>query len=580
MKKLFFLGLLMVSLFIASKSLPVLAQADPELPGGNSAEKMTVARSCLTSTTPIDELRQASRGEGKQRINLVGNCESDLGFCYISTCITTADDTRCTTGNNTYDEVIGYGKNNYTSLQAKIPYFFFEVIPYAKYQSTGNVNVDAKILAEPSLQWSFFAIGQRTTKVSNPGDSNALEYGTFEFEGEEQCMTYRADPYGVVFDSQSLEPLPDVTVTLLGDSKNVYKLEGVPNPVQTEVDGLFNFVVPAGMYYLTPQTIKKYGFEMQPYIHPNYVRAYSNIYKPDEVINENPDMPEHRDIALNPGVNQPYRGTPVNMKYGTYQHGDVFKISGKQSHPLTVITFKQGDKEIKSTSADRFGFYEVLIPNVDLLPDSKIDVYLTKVDLTQETQTAQPKKSISINPYPPYIEGKAINPKTGGVVPNAKVVIKIKGSDKVESQTDADQNGIFKFNPDEVPIIPYFLEITAPNSLASVKQTPVEFASLNKEYLAANNINLMTATKNGVPPMEKRKEDLPSETTQMPEENTGSQGNLNQLPTTQPEQSNSSLVLALSMLLILIVAVGVLVYFKLKKKGGLDEEPQAPPTMV
>ena len=399
MKKSFFIAFLIFTVLAVTKYSFVQAQADPNTPPENSAVKMTVARSCLTSTTPIDQIRNATLGEGKQRIHLTGKCESDVGACYITTCVTTTDDTRCTSGNDAYDEALGYGKNNYTSLKTKIPYFVFEVIPDAKYQSSGNVDVDVKILAGPDIQWSFFAVGQRTTKISNQGDAAALEYGTIQFEGEEQCMTYRADPYGVVFDSQSLEPLPEVSLTLLDSNKNVFKLEGVPNPVTTEVDGLFNFVVPEGMYYLDPKAINKYGFEAQPYIHPNYVRAYSNIYKPDEVINENPDMPEHRDIALNPGVNQPYRGTPVNMKYGTYQHGDVFKISGKQSHPLTVITFKQGDKEIKSTSADRFGFYEVLIPNVDLLPDSKIDVYLTKVVLTQETQTAQPQKSISINPY-------------------------------------------------------------------------------------------------------------------------------------------------------------------------------------
>lgn len=530
----------------------------------NSAVKSTQSWSCLESTTQIN-----TYADGGQQVQIQGRCESDDDTCYIVTCITSETGSRCTTGINKYDQILNFGSENYTRLQEEISNFRFQVFGDAKQTSIDNrINTKVHIASAPVIYWTFFAVGLKNTAVTNSGDASTLEYGTFEFENSASCVTYRADPYGVVFDSQSLEPLPDVSVTLMDSNKTRLNLAGVPNPVTTLVDGLFNFVVPAGTYFLSPSAVAGYSFEANPFIHPNYVRAYSNIYKPDEAIVEQQGIPEHRDIALNPGVNTPYRANPVNMNYGTQQLGDVFKITGKQSHPLTVVTFRQGEKEIASTTADRYGFYEINLPNRNLVATALIDVFLTKVDLTATEQTATPKKSISIEPQPPYIEGRATG-KNGAVIPKARVRVKLKMSDATHYEVEADANGVFVVPPQNVPVVPYYLEITPPNSLSSVKLTTIEFAKLNADYLAANNIDLMAATKNGRVLIEKRKPTSPSPRF---DQKSSQVTPVSRQPHT-PTDTTPLLALIVALGLVILVAG---VFFYLKHKAAWSSESTAP----
>ncbi len=130
------------------------------------------------------------------------------------------------------------------------------------------------------------------------------------------------DPFGIVFDSQSLEPLPNIKVTIFDKNKNKYFLPGLTNPQTTLADGLFNFLVEPGVYYLSTSLPDGYKFIANPNLHPNYVKIYhkidgtNSIYKPDEPVAELIDTPEevaagkpdmeHRDIPLDPGAGAPY----------------------------------------------------------------------------------------------------------------------------------------------------------------------------------------------------------------------------------------------------------------------------------
>lgn len=519
---------------------------------------------------------------------LTGHCDPANEDAYLVACADTNSGIKCSTGVNQYDDELNFGQNNATRLRGQ---FSVEFPSGAKTRTTDGRIATTVITHTPTGQerttedggkltertFSFFCVTKGQTVLTDPtGRGNTLQYGSFGFEGQAACLSVRADPYGTVFDSQSLEPLSNVSVALSDASNNKLQLPGITNPVTTLVDGLFNFLVESGTYYLSPVAPAGYSFTDQSFIHPNYTKAYANLYKTGAAIVEEAGKPEHRDIALNPGVNPPHRAAPVNMNYGSLQLGTAVKITGKQSHPLTVVSFKQGDKEIATTTADKYGFYEAMIKNGLIDAAQLIDVYLTKVDLTASEQTSEPKKAISIEPQPPYIEGKATN-KSGTVIPNAQVKVKLTMSDKVYSQTNADAGGIFIVMPKDVPALPYYLEITPPNSFAATKLTMSEFATINKEYLTTNNINLMTAVKNGKALITENKinqppnsEDTSKQTTNLPLDNTNGQ---------PAPANNMALVLGIVVFFILfVIGAGIYIYMKQKNPSAADiPQPPTPP---
>lgn len=576
-----FLSILFISIFAIPR---VFAQSQPTIARPNSTW------SCLTPETKIDETRDARVGEWPtQNVTLTGECNPAGAQCYIVTCITSEEGYKCTTGNNQYDAELGFGTNNYTAMQndlhfkhpeggTKVPYMLFKVKTGVKVSPPdGKVRTTIEMGSEAYVNWSFYALSINNPTPTQPpldtdvtddtGDQSALEYKTLEFEPVENqeistCLSYRADPYGIVFDSQSLEPLPKAVVTLLDNAKQKVFQPGVTNPQKTTVDGVFNFVVEAGTYFMQVTGLSRYTFSDKPYIHPNYTKAYSDIYKPNDPIVETGTTLVHRDIALDPGVNTPYRADPVNMNYGAEQLGENMKIVGKQSHPLTIVTFKQGEIILKATTADKYGFYEARIPNTIISLTQPIDVYLTKVDLTADVPGQEAIKSISINPIPPYIEGIATK-KDGTPIPSARVVVKLEHSNQVYTETQADEAGGFVLDPKTLPPVAYVLEFTAPNSSIVTRLTPMEFANLNANYLAQNNINLMTATKQGVSLLKKpqAQEQAPVQNNQ-PENLGGIVGDNN----VKKAQSATNLALALALAGILLLAIVGFVIFTIRKK--------------
>ena len=519
---------------------------------------------------------------------LTGHCDPANSDAYLVGCADTADGIKCSTGVDAYDEILNFGTKNVETLKNQ---FSVEFPSGAKTRSVdGNISTTV-ITHTPTGQervvigadgskdtitertFSFYCITTSPTVLTDPnGQGNTLQYGSFGFDGHAACLSVKTDPFGTVFDSQSLEPLPGVSVSLVNSTKNKLQLTGVVNPVTTVADGLFNFLVNSGTYYLLPSLPSGYSFSDQSYIHPNYTKAYSNLYKDGDAIVEQAGKPEHRDIALNPGVNAPLHSQPINMNYGTTQLGDVFKITGKQSHPLTIVSFHQGDKEIATTTADKYGFYEALVQNSLIDPAVMIDAYLTKVDLTKDQQTELPKKSIAIEPQLPYIEGRATT-KTGIPIPNAQVKVKLKTSNKVAYQTSADGSGVFSVLPNNIPTLPFYLEFTPPNSSISTKMLTTEFAAVNKDYLATNNINLMTATKNGTLLISQNRnsqkpngQDSP-QTNNLPADNTAQQASA---------ASNNALVISLVVFFIIfVIGAGLYIYMK-QKNTNVDAIPQPP----
>lgn len=394
------------------------------------------------------------------------------------------------------------------------------------------------------------------------------------------------DPFGTVFDSQSLEPLPDISVTLLDANKNIVSVPGSPNPTITNADGAFSFMVEPGVYYLTITSPTGYAFEAQPFIHPNYAKAYANIYKPDDPIVVSAGIPEHRDIPLNPGVNLPYRTQPVPIFTDIIQNGASTKISGKQSHPLTAISVRQMEKDIKKTTADRFGYYELEIKNTDITGDKRLNIAFIKNNLSAVEPTPEASRTALQLDIPlPYLEGMAVDTR-GTPIPNARVRVKLKMSDTIYYETDSDARGVFIASPENLPQKAYYLEFSPPTSLSTIKMTTTEFATHNAEYLTANKINLMTATKNGRSLFEKKADTQPANT----KKDSVSQAFPTVIPsftpTPAPQQkptSAISLVTLAPILLGVFISLSGLFLFMIKRRRSSmllpDESEEMPGTM-
>lgn len=325
----------------------------------------------------------------------------------------------------------------------------------------------------------------------------------------EKCVSIWWDPYGRVFDAKSLEPLPNTKVTILDESKKFISSPQVRNPIFTLIDGIFNFLVQEGTYFLQVDPIAGYIFSSNPNLNPNYTKAYKNIYKPDEPIYElidteeerakgRPD-PEHRDIPLDPGNNLPYESCPKNMVYGVSRVGYYTRIAGRVSHPLTKLTVSQGDKVLLSEETDIFGKYELNINNKLITSTELIIVTFTKVDLTgADREFPDCNFSVEFQPVLPYLEGYAYD-ENGNIISNAVVSIILDSTKKTLYKTTADSEGFFKVYPHNLPIFSYKINVVNPINGKSNIWTASDFVNQNNKYLIDNKINLQVGTKEGRP---------------------------------------------------------------------------------
>ena len=320
--------------------------------------------------------------------------------------------------------------------------------------------------------------------------------------GDGEGRRRRWDPFGIVFDSQSLEPMANIKVTIFDKNKNFYRLLGLTNPQTNRADGLFNFLVEPGIYYLTTSLPSGYSFTASPNLHPNYIKIYhkadgsNSIYKPDEPIVEEIDTPEevrngrpnieHRDIPLDPGTNTPYVSEPKTIVYKFVKLGGVTTFDGRVSHPFSIVTLNQGETKLAEVRSDRFGFYEVEVSNSKIKQNMDIVITYTKADLktidliemtwkkninkilsyflsifapTANAQTKikilAPSSTLTVSPILSYVEGYAYD-GNGKVLPKATVRLRLNMNKAVYYSTTADKNGYFLIPPKHTPIFPYY----------------------------------------------------------------------------------------------------------------------------
>lgn len=395
----------------------------------------------------------------------------------------------------------------------------------AKITSTdGNIKVAVNSHPPKGSIWksrlsvTFYAFyenepAKTVQSLGTGGTVGGLQQGIFNFsqtgkasDSAKKCTTVKWDPEGRVFDANTLEPMDNISVSLLDTTKKLYKEDALVNPDVTTEAGVFSFFAKEGDYILSvqkpPAGYQIVNFENQ--INPNFKKAYSNIYKPEEVVVERidtdkeksqgfPDI-EHRDIALVSEKGRTVRELTVsNIEVA---NGNEYHYFGEVSHPLTNITVKQGETVVSTFSADEYGRYSFDITMEMIDPQKPIDVSYQKVDLTQNTQTniffkiwdtvlgkvlAQVKDTVTVRTQPilKTVQGYAMD-GNGGVIPNAIVNLRFSGSNTLSYQTKADEKGYFSIPEGRVPVFPYYLEYINPVGKTVQKKETSDFAKQNQ----------------------------------------------------------------------------------------------------
>lgn len=439
-------------------------------------------------------------GKNNHRLTLTGEGFPPGARVYIIGCIaTTGNINKCTTGQNNLDQLLLIEKSAGHE-------FIVDGANPITVGEDGRINKIVYSHSQESTIHSFYGVFLLGTGRGD--DASSLQYATFASRQDvTRCTAVRWDPYGRVFDSQSLEPLPNVNILLTDEKKQKVNLPGLINPQKTNEAGIFNFMVEEGSYYLNPTPPKGYQFTNNPKINPNYYLAYSNIYKPNDLIIEEGGKPEHRDIPLDPGNNPPFETEVKSITFAVLpvKNGRQTKIVGQVSHPLTIISLKQKNKEIAKTTADKMGYYEIIIENKDITPGQPIVPYFTKFSLVKNNAQTENKNffqrilssflaifqkrtkasnltlGLPIDPLPYFLEGY--------LEPNSIINIRLSSNNEVYYQTRTDQNGYLSIKPENLPNFNYYLEIISNNHPPTILSIS-DFINRNKKYLEEKGINL------------------------------------------------------------------------------------------
>lgn len=380
------------------------------------------------------------------------------------------------------------------------------------------------------------------------------------------CASIQWDPEGRVFDANTLEPMENISVTILDSAKKTLNVAGVRNPDITDVLGNYTFYVEEGDYYLSAKLPNTYTMVTDvSQIHQNYTKVYSDIYKTDEKIVERIDTPEeeqqgypnveHRDIALISTSAKTNR--PLSILAHTEIAADDGEVySGQTTHPLTKIFIKQGGVQIAEGTADKNGAYSFPVAASLINPQTPIDISYEKVDLTQLPLAlqnswlqkligvvfAQQENTVTIRTQPilQNVDGYAYN-QNGGIIPFATVNLRLKNNDAVAVQVKADEAGHFSVVKGAAPSLPYYFEFIDPTSKELIKKETSEFS--------VNN-NVVGKFKQNVKPQQR---EIPDQT---------------QPQTTDSTKTEMSPMVIASIVFILILGAVTVVMVATKKKVG------------
>jgi hypothetical protein len=459
------------------------------------------------------------------------------------------------------------------------------ILPY------GPVDVVVEQNTAKHTDSSFYAVGDlpsnsniSTEKEAPVGDAKTQQLGKITFKKEDfdskdietKCTTISWDPYGRVFDAQSLEPISDVEVTLIDASTNNPVLQKFEDNFDiTGNDGVFNILVEKEGYYKLDisNNLTNHQFISNPIVNSLWSKIYSDLYTKDKIFYEKPRIATHHDIPL-VSSNGPYHGAIAVLIDYTLQSinlGENVVYTGRVSFPFAKVCLKNNyGAIIKCNNADNIGKFSISFPK-NQLPKTPIEITATKVNLTDpnlyknnnNVETLNVNSSITIDrpkkyyfePILSYLEGYAYQ-ENGMILPNADVLIILKQNDQIYYKTKADKNGFFAINTNDLPFFEYYLQFIDPLTGKKINQTTSRFISLNKNYLDEKNINLITTIKNN--------QDYVNKKNKINNISNKNYPTANQFSTNEKSNPLKTKILIVVFILILLILgfLGAFIYFK------------------
>lgn len=571
MKKLFSLLIFFIIFFSSFFVNKVFAAANAYITG------------CLKV---VDSNLQGVRVDGKgDHVAKVAGSGFPVGKdIYIVGCISTDGGIRCTSGDSQIDEHL----NEIGFVTNPFPGYEFKSQTNPIRSQDGSIEVILRSATPKSEDHSFFGIAE-VTKEEYQGEAKTIQMGTFNFSDDpKKCIGIHWDPKGRVFDSQSLEPLPLSTVTLLDANKNKVNLAGVANPMITKEDGLFNFFVPNGTYYLSiNKNLYQHPLKLSE-VNPKYSQLYycnpevgRSLYFDQFPIKEEGKL-IHCDVPLKP-LGSSYIAPNVSLvNYGQIRLVDVTKIYGTFSHPLTKVRIENKNGLIKEIITDKYGAWTYFIDNNQMpvtvtgLKNSAIysqakNNWINKIiSFLFKPVYSLSTSSFTFHPILTYIEGYAFDSK-GEIIPKAIINIVPEMTKKTYYTTYADEKGFFKIETDKLPIFPYYIQIINPNNKNLVNNTTTSlFIENNKKYLQEKGINLLADRVLSTTSSQITGKTNPSPTQQQRFDFTKTyKSKISISPITENQQQSTVknyLLLIITIILLLFIFIFVFYYFYTKNK--------------
>lgn len=466
-----------------------------------------------------------------------------------------------------------------------IPYGPVDII--VEEETYKHAPVEFSAIGEVAPEIIFGDLG--TGEGSTEDNDNTQKLGTFEFIAQalnvdvdnlqSNCAGISWDPYGRIFDAESLEPIAEVEVELLDavTKKLANMTFNLPYDF-TGHDGLYNIQVEKeGQYALNVMPITEHNFVSNPKLSPYWSKIYSNLYRPNDTFFERQGEGTHHDIAVQ-STGKPYKGAISAVVPGTLKSEEMnnqILYSGRVTFPMAKVCLfdEKAKKQVgECTNANNIGRF-LLAVNKTAVPADKLLLVTEKVDLNNPDlyKKERPLETLNIysslfteyndkyyyEPIFSYIEGYAYD-SSGQEIPGAKIEVRLSVNNSLFYQTKADDSGFFTIYSKNLPYFEYYLEFTDPKNGTKIKKTTSDFKVDNESYLATEKINLVNGTKYGQPVINMK-------TGKLNEIDKTATQNLDETSNQVKNKNPMATIIIFALIIISLIILTIFVYFKIKR---------------
>ena len=468
---------------------------------------------------------------------------------YLVMCYGTGTGRTCSTGTTEGDMKL-YGRDNSAGVKA----------PFTNPLPPGTP-IDGITWSAPAHVVARFAFINFLDQAIVQGntDSNSLKIGSQVFTPSSNCRSIATDPYGVVFDNASLEPVAGAEVRLLrqrekGEFTLYDKSEKVSgnliNPQVVDADGLFNYVVDPGTYKLEISNLPVVSDTANH--NPKASRVYTDLYHGESFVEDGVIKHFNIPVIANPATIAAQQSKLMVYSYTIDRPTSTILFEGRASHPLTTVSsytyltsnttpnpLPVREASIDTQQADTGGVFTIKLPLASIPSGESFGLLkLTKKNMadlassgrkTGLTTVSAPDDSyITLNPIPEKIEGY-LTDKSGTPLKNMRVDILLPYADTPYLSTTTDTTGFLQIPGSYLPPEPFTLN--APDTHTT--WTTTEFLAGNTSFYEAEGKALVrpltvatevtNTTTSGVMEKQARKTQITPPTTTQNTSNTATQ---------------------------------------------------------